>query len=185
MNLRDLPFLIFDVEAIGIHGQAFAVAGGIYQARQCLEEFGPWAIERYSARGERPDREWVDANVPRIDATHGNARMLRDQFWGFWETAKVDYPGIVMAAECSWPVEARFLIECIADSPHARKWQGPYPLHDIASIMLAAGLDPMAKYPRLENELPEHHPLKDTRQSARLLFDAFDLLSAIPTPTQA
>jgi hypothetical protein len=47
---------------------------------------------------------------------------------------------------------------------------GPYPLHEIASFMTAAGMDPMATYARLPDELPKHHPLADARQSARLLW---------------
>jgi hypothetical protein len=48
---------------------------------------------------------------------------------------------------------------------------GPYPLHDLASILLAHGRDPLAKNERLPEELPEHDPLNDARQSARLLHE--------------
>jgi hypothetical protein len=77
-----------------------------------------------------------------------------------------------------WPVEAHFLSECVADRPQEREWQGPYPLLDVASVRLAAGLDPLATVDRLPSELPAHDPLADSRQSARLLVEALTLVRA-------
>jgi hypothetical protein len=73
------------------------------------------------------------------------------------------------AADCAWPVEARFLARCVNDKPREREWQGPYPLMEIASYLEAAGMDPMKEYDRLPSELPKHNPLCDARQSARML----------------
>jgi hypothetical protein len=73
---------------------------------------------------------------------------------------------------CAWPVEARFLAACVDDNPMTHEWSGPYPLHDLASVLMAAGRDPLAKNERLPGELPEHDPLADARQSARLLLAA-------------
>ncbi len=88
-----------------------------------------------------------------------------------------------MIADCGWPVEARFLAACVddarpaprtgqlvADSP--RDFTGPYPLHELASYLLGAGLDPWKKPKRLPGELPEHDPLADTRLSVRMLLEA-------------
>ena len=58
------------------------------------------------------------------------------------------YPEIMMAAECAWPVEASFLLKCVRDDQEDRTWKGPYPLHDVATLLLAAGMDPMATYTR-------------------------------------
>ena len=73
-----------------------------------------------------------------------------------------------MAADCCWPVEANFLAQCIADNKQ-RTGDGPYPLLDVSSFLVATGSDPLKQYPRLPNELPAHNPLADARQSARLL----------------
>jgi len=78
-----------------------------------------------------------------------------------------------MFVECGWPVEANFLEACIRDYPKTRNWEGPYPMHEIATLMLAAGMDPMGTYERLPEELPAHEPLADVRLSARLLKEAF------------
>ena len=50
-----------------------------------------------------------------------------------------------------------------------REWQGPYPLHDLASVILALGGNALELTERLPDELPAHHPLMDARQSARQL----------------
>jgi len=84
--------------------------------------------------------------------------------------------GAVLAADVPWPVEARFLAQCIDDEP-GRKWDGPYPLIDIASVRLAAGLDPLASVERLAEELPQHDPLCDARQSGRLLVEAIQRMT--------
>ena len=72
-------------------------------------------------------------------------------------------------ADCAWPVEANFLSACVKLNHKEREWQGPYPLHDLASVLLALGADALAVTERLPDELPAHHPLMDARQSARQL----------------
>ena len=61
------------------------------------------------------------------------------------------------------------------DRPWERNDHGPHPLIDVASIMLLADVDPLARFARSESEL-EHHPLGDARQSARLLVQCLDAL---------
>ena len=170
---KEQAWFVFDVESIGLHGEAFAVAGGIYVEG---EEIAAFCVACYpgSAEGNLEDRLWIETNVPPIHANAKSPEDVRNQFWTIWECAKEQHPGILMAAECGWPVEARFLAACVDDDPQPRRWAGPYPLHDVASFMLAAGMDPMATYERNENELPAHNPLVDVRLSARLLFRALD-----------
>jgi hypothetical protein len=70
-------------------------------------------------------------------------------------------------------VEANFLSACVRLNHAEREWQGPYPLHDLASVLLALGADALAVTERLPDELPAHHPLMDARQSARQLVACF------------
>lgn len=175
------PFFIFDVESIGLHGEAFAVAAQVFDGDgNPMPLKGGWwhCIDRDTAKGAKADRDWVDKNVPLMAESMPSARMLRNFFWGSWEEAQSLYPGIMMAAECCWPVEARFLLQCVADEPESRTWNGIYPLHDIASIMLAAGMDPLATYPRSNDaEYPAHHPLGDVQHSAHCLALAIQKLT--------
>lgn len=82
-----------------------------------------------------------------------------------------------MAVEVGYPVETNFLSLCL-NANDSREGFNPYPLVDISSLRLAAGLDPLATEARQDDELPRHHPLMDARQSARLLFEAIARLRA-------
>lgn len=167
-------FFVFDVESVGLHGEGFAVAGGVY-----LENGAPqWEFSIScpldECAGDVSDREWVKANIPALHETHRNPRAMRDAFWLEWARAKAH--GAIMAADCGWPVEARFVIACIEDEKELRKWDGPYPFMEIASFLAAAGMDPMKDYERTASEMPKHDPLGDARQSARLLSEALEKL---------
>jgi hypothetical protein len=167
-------FFVFDVESIGLHGEAYAVAGGVYFEDGTVDKESEFLFccEPIVAWGMDNDRAWVEKNIPRLEPTHSVPKEVREAFWNAWIQAKKSYPEIVMAGECVWPVETGFLTSCVADDPIAREWSGPYPLHEIASVMVAAGMDPMETYDRLESEMPKHNPLADARQSSRLLCEA-------------
>lgn len=168
-------FFVFDVESVGLHGEGFAVAGGVYLMGAAQWEFC-YSCPQEECEGSDDDRQWIKENVPVLEVTHRTPKAMRDAFWEMWLKAKGQ--GAVMAAECAWPVEAGFLSRAVSQTNPAtsRKFDGPYPLHEIASFMRAAGMDPMVSYPRLESETPRHNPLADARQSARLLAQAIAIL---------
>ncbi len=172
-------YFVIDVESVGLHGEAFAVAGGVYLENGAAQKEFCYSCPLEEAKGLESDRVWVKGNVPLIPVTHRTTAGVRSAFWGEWQEAVAAYPEIVMAAECGWPVEARFLSACVGDDPELRMWKGPYPLHEIASFMAAAGMNPMAKYDRTPSEMPEHYPLGDARQSARLLSEALAKLGKV------
>lgn len=175
-------FFVFDVESIGLHGEGFAVAGGVYLENGAVQWEFCFCCHPENAEGNEFDRKWVTDNVPVIEITHRTPAQLRLAFWGQWVKAWADKTE--MAAECLWPVEARFLRDCIADDS-SRFDLAPYPVHEISSIMLAAGMDPMATYTRTPSELPKHNPLADARQSARLLSEALCKLAISETRSKA
>jgi hypothetical protein len=175
-------FMVFDVESVGLHGEGFAVAWVVVDRSGEGVASAAYSCDPSLAVGDDEGREWVAENVTVPPA--GRKRHpahVRDEFWRAWEDARSR--GATLWAECCWPVEANFLSACVADDPGARRWAGPYPLHDVASVRLAAGLDPLATVDRLPDELPAHNPLADARQSARLLIEALSLL-ARPGPEQ-
>jgi hypothetical protein len=167
-------YLVFDVESIGLHGQAYAVGGVVIDQTGFEHRSFKLAVNPEGCSGDADDRQWVVENIPLIGHTHQDAEAMRDSFWKVWKVVKEDFPGITMAAECAWPVETNFLSACVRDQRQERKWEGPYPLLEISSVMTAAGMDPMATYDRLEGEQPKHCPLADARQSARLLIEALN-----------
>ena len=169
-------YFVFDVESLGLHGDGFAVAYVVVDPAGQEQETRILVCPPINVRGYESDRAWIAEHVwPHLqnlspEVYHSTAQEVRETFWTAWR-AWADRSA-VMAADVAWPVEARFLNACIDADPAGRNWEGPYPLIDIASVRLGAGLDPMATCPRLPSEQPAHHPLADARQSARLLIEA-------------
>lgn len=163
-------YFVFDVESVGLHGEAFAVGGGVYLENGAVQWEFCFNVEPDGCNGHADDRKWVSENIPAMVPTHRHPKKMREAFWDQWLKAKQD--GALMAADVNWPVESRFLCACIDDDPVNRMWQGPYPLIDIASVRFAVGLDPLKTCSRMESEKPAHNPLADARQSARLLAEA-------------
>lgn len=173
-------FMVFDVESVGLHGEGFAVAWVVIDRSGKVIASAAYFCNSGKAQGDSEGRVWVTKNVtvPYV-GIKACPSHVRDEFWQSWLYAKER--GAVLVADCCWPVEARFLAACVDDDPEARRCQGPYPLHDLALIRLAAGLDPLATCDRLPDELPAHNPLNDARQSARLLIEALDLIAPLLT----
>jgi hypothetical protein len=76
--------------------------------------------------------------------------------------------GGALVATPFWQVVAQWALGMPADS--ADTW-----VRIFGAFMVAAGMDPMATYDRLPTE-PQHDPLGDARQSARLLMQALGRL---------
>lgn len=163
-------FMLFDVESIGLHGEGFAVGYVVIDAQGTELEATRITCPPDTAQGDDEGRMWVKDNCPAFAPDFIDPTGVRACFWGAWLRWKAH--GAVLVADCAWPVEARFLAACVDDDRAARSWEGPYPLHDIATARLVAGLDPLETTYRLAQELPEHDPLADARQSARLWREA-------------
>lgn len=162
-------YMVFDVESVGLHGEAFAAGWVTMGLDGKINSEGISGVSPHKCSGSMDGLQWVMANCVDLDSycTQNGSDLVRMEFWSNWMHAKK--LGYVLAADCAWPVEARFLIECVRDDFRMREWEGPYPLIDIASIILAHGDDPLQTFERVPNELPAHNPLNDARQSARIL----------------
>lgn len=167
--MSDTLYMVFDVESVGLHGEGFAVGYVVVAPDMEVAVGTRYTCHPDRANGGPEGRAWVAENCPPVEIDCASPRTVRNRFWQDWLLMKER--GAVLVADCAWPVEARFLAACVDDDPEARQWQGPYPLHELASFMVAAGMDPMATYDRLPDE-PQHDPLGDARQSARLLIRA-------------
>lgn len=165
-------YFVMDCESVGLHGETFAVGYVVVDSTGTEIDSGHFACDPALATGDEEGRAWVAEHVKNdsLDTWCDDPKDVRNEFWSYWTKHKE--AGATLFADCAWPVEARFLAACIDDHPASRYWGGPYPLHDVASIRLAAGLDPLATVDRLPHELPAHDPLADARQSARLLLEA-------------
>ena len=116
---------------------------------------------------------------------------LLEKFWSDWMMVKkkygrkwIDEDGkekteIPMAvADCGFPVEAGLFSRAIGRNLPKRRWDGPYPLHEIATFTLAAGFDSSTLTKR-ENEKMEHNPLHDSRFSARIFLESYKILNKL------
>lgn len=100
-----------------------------------------------------------------MPVTHDSSQAMRAAFWS-WLTAR--QASALVVVDCGWPVEAGLLSACVADDP-SRAFKGPYPLHEVASLLECSGRDPLASY--AEEVLPgagerAHHPVYDAHVSA-------------------
>lgn len=163
-------FMVFDVESIGLHGEGFAVGWVVVNLDGERLDECCMSCDPDQCAGTDEARLWVKENVPFLHVTSPTPQHLRNAFWHEWRQWADE--GAVLVADCAWPVEANFLSACVRLNHREREWQGPYPLHDLASVMLAAGKDPRAVTTRKRDEVPAHHPLNDARQSARQLVAA-------------
>lgn len=174
-------FFVFDVESLGLHGEGFAVGGGLYLANGAAQWEFRYACPVEECSGKAvgvEDRTWVKENIPVLEITHRSLVAMRSEFWAQWVKARQANVNAEMAVDCGWPVEHNFLRACVHDSFLDRKVWGPYPLHEISSYLAAAGCDPVGTYEREPSEMPIHDPLADARQSARLFADALQRLES-------
>ena len=164
-------YMIFDVESIGLHGEGFAVGYVVVNGDGKTLEEGMLVCDPDEAQGTPVNRRWIEDNVPAMNTTWVDIspKEVRTEFWKVWQLWKER--GATLWADCAWPVEARFLAQCVDDDPKVREWEGPYPLHEIATAALLCGRDPLVTLDRLPDEQPQHNPLNDARQSARVFIE--------------
>ena len=156
-------WLVFDVEAIGLYGEGFAVGYCVTDALGQEVVAGRNSCEPSRAVGHIHDYLWVRKNIPDLTPTQETPREMRRAF--AYTLTKWIADGAAVVVDCGYPVETNFLRAIVRDDP---AWRTPYPLFELASLLMVAGRDPIATYPRLPHELPAHDPLCDARQSSRL-----------------
>ena len=128
--------LMVDVESDGLHGDAFAVGAVLAK----LSPEGVEVIDTFGGMAELDavSNEWVRANVlPALESSplqlYPNRKAMRDSFWSFYKKAKE--AGAEVWGDCIWPVESNFFHRLIADGEGSRDWDGPYPFHDLATLL--------------------------------------------------
>ena len=159
-----------DAETNGLTGRAFCVAMTLSDHTGELDTF-----VRRCRIGDVVTNPWVAENVlPAIadvpeNCPGGYPQMLADIFSTIeaWHEQGTD---TAMIAHVAWPVEARLLLDVYSGE---RVWNGPYPLIDVASVLLAKGHDPLsvddylAEHGIAAPEGSPHHPLYDARAAER------------------
>ncbi len=176
--------LSLDVESNGLHGPAFAVGAVIVDAQgKLLGEFSA----RCPIKGEVD--AWVKENVlpPMKDfpQTHASAKAMRTAFWAWFKEAKslADF----VLVDNGYPVEARFLISCQDDNLDERYWDHPYPLLDLAGMLLQVGEKPLTVRSKFAadkiqgQKVMRHNPRWDAWVSAQAALKALELSGQLET----
>lgn len=173
--------LCFDLESNGLHGDAFAVGAVLMDASGIV-------LDQYTGRTKVVGKvdDWVEKNVipaiQNMSITHGSYKDLRESFWRWYLQAeqKADY----VLVSNGYPVEYRFLIKCQDENLEERYWQHPFPILDLASLLIQAGIE-FSDKGHLKNEILKsggylrHNPLDDAKVAALLAFESFKLTGKI------
>ena len=163
-----MKYFSLDAETDGLYGQAFAVGAAVLDERgNVLDSF----CEKCVAPGITD--AWTQENcLPYLsDVPDCESRdALRQHFWAFYTKYRKE---CVIVADVPCPVEAGLLRACVIDDEEERRFQGPYPLIDVASVLFARGVDPdvdRIAYSGWKGK--RHHPLDDAVASALCLIRA-------------
>lgn len=131
--------IVIDCESDGLYGEVFVIAAVRYSSEGAV-------LSRFygAAEVESVTDNWVRENVlpvlegdQEVEIYH-TRRDLRDAFVGWWQLFKKD---AIVVADFGTPVEAGLFRKIIEENPPLY-WEGPYPLHELGTMLLAAGVDP-------------------------------------------
>lgn len=155
---------MFDVESTELHGEGFAVGGVVaHKGTQIVID----NFQLLSTEGEAKACDWVKENVIPFLADMpvcDTQKELRDAFYSFYMKHK-DKADVW--SDVNFPVETNFLSAIVADDPETRKWDMPYPLYDLATI-LDVNVDRLDESG--QQGLRKHNPYHDALASLFCLF---------------
>ena len=146
-----------DAESDGLYGAIWAI-GAVVMESPGVE------VARFEGQLDSAcvTDTWVQENiVPVVDLPlYASPKELRDAFWAFWMLHKKD---AICLSDFGAPVEARLFRDCVLDDPQARTWEGPYPMHELGTLLLATGNDPDISREKLSGLLhvTRHNPADD------------------------
>jgi len=165
--------LSFDVESNGLHGQPFALGAVLLDSDgQLIDQLelrcpiegdiDPW------------DAEHV---IPQLDGMIEHCPTFSDFLEHFWRWFQDHKDGALIFADFGYPVETGLLHMCQRQKLEERAWKGPYPLHDLGTLLLAKGYDPDINRVELATQLTsdhsafrQHHPFYDALASGLIAW---------------
>lgn len=134
----------FDAETDGLYGPVWAVGAVVLGWTTAST---PDEVEVATFSGQLDPAvvtdKWTRTHVvPAVDLPRYDAREeLLDGFWRFWLDHSAGNRTIAVA-DCGYPVETGLFRACVELAPEVRWNQGPFPLHELSTLLLAKGLDP-------------------------------------------
>jgi hypothetical protein len=154
-----------DAETDGLYGQVWAIGAVVLKINEDRSE--GCAVFGGMIDPLEVGDPWVRENIvpvvhhPRYE-DHGE---LLEAFWSFWLQHRGDS---ICVSDFGAPVEAGLFRACIERDLENRMWLGPYPMHELGTALLLAGLDPDANRRELAGkpDLVQHDPVDDAIAAA-------------------
>jgi len=164
--------LSLDVECNGLWGQPFAVAAVVFENSVKTNSISL----RCPIEGDV--NPWVAENViPQLEALPVNCDNLQDMLAKFATWYLANKQDATIIAHMGAPVETNF-IRLMQDGGHIGDWDAPYPLHDVATLLLAKGYKPDTvdgylsdKGIAVDFDGTTHHPMYDALAAAAVWID--------------
>jgi hypothetical protein len=161
--IRMAKILSVDAEVNGLYGQAFAVAAIVREDGKEIAQF----VGRCPIEGKVDG--WVANSVlPSLEDMEVNFSSVEELEEAFWSFFRLNTDGATVIVHIGSPVESGLFRRCVERRLEERAFQGPYPLHEVGTLLLALGEDPSSvdKY-NLKYGLgvpfsgTTHHPMYD------------------------
>ena len=156
-------FLFIDAETDGLYGSFLTVGVVVTDALGNIIQKAYYGIKKENMV---INDAWTKENVFPIlsdyEACEDEDELL-DKVWAIWMKYREEAYAV---ADVMYPVESRLFMKCVMKNETERKYQGPFPMLDLSSMLMAAGYDPLADRTQfLKND-------KDEKQIHNALFDA-------------
>jgi len=170
-----MKILVVDVETNGLFGMPFAVGALVFDTDTLN------TLTSFCGRGPVVGEPVEFVNMHVLPAVTGlpeyqsNAQLRL----AFWQWYKTNCNGCKVFADVGYPVESLWFRVCQADVGDS--WGGPYPLHEIATLLLATGIDDdISRNEFADNPLgdtfEQHNPMHDAIVSAHVVAKCFNKL---------
>jgi len=172
--LNNKNIFSLDCETNGLYGDCFAVGVIILSPEGLI-------IDKFSgiSQVEEVTNDWVKENVlPELSGLKifSTRKQMRDAFWEFWIKHK---ESCICISDIGAPVESGFFKQCVLDDLDNRQWNAPYPLHEVATLLFAKGIDPdinRIEYSGINTEtIKQHNPVDDAYVSGLCWIKALEV----------
>lgn len=157
-------YLVFDVETDGLYGKPFAFGAVVVDREGNVLD----SISGIQA-GFTPKNVWVVATVLPVVKTLPKVACIFGAFWNFYLKHQAS---CTVWADFGTPVESNFVRLCVEKDLRKREWEGPYPLHEIATLFLSKGFDPDVNREEFIGIASDkkHNPIHDALTSAKCII---------------
>ena len=172
--LNNKNIFSLDCETDGLYGKCFAVGVFVLSPEGLI-------IDKFSgiSQIEEVTNDWVKENeLPELGGLKifSTRKQMRNSFWEFWMKHK---ESCICISDIGTPVESGFFKQCVLDDLENHQWDAPYPLHEVATLLFAKGIDPdinRIEYSGINTEaIKQHNPADDALVSGLCWIKAMEV----------